>query len=244
MPDLKSFLRPVLLLSEFLLGALLLAACSPRVNVDALVASYDEKAQYSELKITSPLDATIFPPDLAPFTFSWQDPGASDSWLLAFQTADKSPPLVFVSREQQWTPNPQQWETLKERSREKPASALVLGFQRKDASKVLSAVRISISTSKDPVGAPVFYREVILPFMEAVKDPSRIRWRFGSVSSLEAPPVVLDKLPVCGNCHSFSADGHLLGMDVDYANNKGSYVLTRVAKEISMAATNVMTWDG
>lgn len=75
------------------------------------------------------------------------------------------------------------------------------------------------------------------------KTPSRIRWRFGAVSSTNPPPVVLEHLPVCGNCHSFSRDGKVLGMDVDYANNKGSYVITRVAKEMVLASSEIMTWD-
>jgi tetratricopeptide (TPR) repeat protein len=55
--------------------------------------------------------------------------------------------------------------------------------------------------------------------------------------------VVLEHLPVCGNCHSFSRDGRVLGMDVDYANNKGSYVTTRVAKEMVLASSEIITWD-
>jgi hypothetical protein len=66
----------------------------------------------------------------------------------------------------------------------------------------------------------LFYRDVNLPFAEAVKDPSTIRWRFGSLDKPTVPPVVLEKLPVCGNCHSFSRNAEYLAMDVDYANNK------------------------
>ena len=32
-------------------------------------------------------------------------------------------------------------------------------------------------------------------------------------------------------------------MDVDYANNKGSYVITRVAKKMVLASSEIMTWD-
>ena len=34
---------------------------------------------------------------------------------------------------------------------------------------------------------------------------------------------VLENLPVCGNCHSFSGNGSVLGLDVDYGNDKGGY---------------------
>ena len=58
-----------------------------------------------------------------------------------------------------------------------------------------------------------------------MQDPSRIRWRFGSIDSQTAPPIVLENLPVCGNCHSFSGDGSVLGLDVDYGNDKGGYAI-------------------
>jgi hypothetical protein len=48
---------------------------------------------------------------------------------------------------------------------------------------------------------------------------------------------------VCGNCHSFSRSGDILGMDVDYANNKGSYVITRVDKQMKLASSDIITWD-
>ncbi len=32
-------------------------------------------------------------------------------------------------------------------------------------------------------------------------------------------------------------------MDVDYANNKGSYVITRVAKEMALTPSDIITWD-
>jgi hypothetical protein len=120
----------------------------------------------------------------------------------------------------------------------------VPGFQHTTPSTIRSRGRVRVSASLDEVGAPIFYREVNLPFKEAVKDSTRIRWRFGSIASPEPPQVVLEHLPVCGNCHSFSRDGKVLGMDVDYANNKGSYVITRVARDMTLATSDILTWDG
>jgi len=157
--------------------------------------------------------------------------------------ADDRGRLAFPNQHTEWTPAPAEWETIKQRSRGKTAKVTVLGFQHDAPTHILSHGQVCISTSEDEVGAPLFYRGVNLPFAEAVKDPSRIRWRFGAVSSTNPPPVVLEHLPVCGNCHSFSRDGKVLGMDVDYANNKGSYVITRVAKEMVLASSEIMTWD-
>ena len=93
------------------------------------------------------------------------------------------------------------------------------------------------------MGDSIFYREVPLPFIEAVQDPSRIRWRFGSVDSQERPPVVLENLPVCGNCHSFSGDGSKLGLDVDYGNDKGGYAILPVSQQMVMNDEKIISWS-
>ncbi|MCP5067856.1 MAG: tetratricopeptide repeat protein, partial [bacterium] len=57
-----------------------------------------------------------------------------------------------------------------------------------------------------------------------------------------APPIVLQDLPVCGNCHSFSAGGKVLGIDVDYGNDKGAYAVIPVEKDMVMNDSNIITW--
>jgi len=208
------------------------------------LAAYRADATYANLTILYPDNDTIYPPDIAPCSFAWrEDITPADTWLIVFSFADGAAPLNFASERNQWKPSPADWEVIKQHSKGKKAIATVIGFQGTTPSRILSKGQVSFSTSPDEVGAPLFYREVNLPFINAVGDPSRIRWRFGSISSPEPPPVVLEHLPVCGNCHSFSSDGQTLGMDVDYANNKGSYVITRVAKEMSLATSDIITWD-
>jgi tetratricopeptide (TPR) repeat protein len=218
-------------------------SCSPRLPVERILAGYQENGSYPEVSFRSPLDGTLFPPEIVPCTFAWQDATKADTWLVLVETRDGPQRLCFVSPQVEWRPKAQEWKEIKERSREKRAKVTVLGFRRAAPLNLLSRGRIAISTSKDVVGAPLFYREVNLPFKEAVKDPSLIRWRFGTIDSEPPPPVVLERLPVCGNCHSFSQAGRMLGMDVDYANNKGSYVVTAVARNMVLASSDIMTWD-
>lgn len=143
----------------------------------------------------------------------------------------------------EWTPTSEAWELIKARSVDGPAQVTVLGFKAADPARILSRGVVTVATSRDEVGAPLFYREVNLPFEEAVKDPSKIRWRFGSIASPQPPPVVLEHLPVCGNCHSFSSDGRVFGMDVDYANSKGSYVVTETSAQMILDPPDIITWD-
>jgi tetratricopeptide (TPR) repeat protein len=219
------------------------ASCRRDLEADDILAGYDETATYEGLTIDYPLDETLFPPEIVPPTFRWTDHVAgADTWLVTIALPGGGR-LSFVTGVTEWTPAVDDWEAIKQRSLDKPAGVTILGVNRSAPESILSGGRISISTSGDEVGAPIFYREVNLPFIDAVKDPSRIRWRFGSISSRQQPPIVLEKLPVCGNCHSFSADGRTLGMDVDYANDKGSYAIAPVREEIGLSPNAIITWS-
>lgn len=76
-----------------------------------------------------------------------------------------------------------------------------------------------------------------------MRDPAKIRWRYGTVDMEEGPPVVLENLPVCGNCHSFADNGSVLGLDVDYGNDKGGYGILPVAKQMEMKDESIITWS-
>jgi tetratricopeptide (TPR) repeat protein len=214
------------------------------VRVDEVLTSYKATTERSDLKITYPQNETLFPPEIVAPTFHWED-GSPEAgrWLVRVELGDSRPAANYLTRERQWTPGPQEWEFIKKGSLEKDARVLILGVRAGRPVKVVSAAAITIRTSKDEVGAPLFYREVNLPFVDAVKDPSYIRWRFGLISSPQPPPVILTGLPVCGNCHSFTRDGRTLAMDVDYANSKGSYVVAPIKPQMVLATSDIITWD-
>jgi len=223
--------------------ALLIASRKPEPRAEDILAAYRDDGQYRGLTILHPLDQTLFPPEIVPPTFRWKDSQReSDTWLITMKFRDDKRRMSFLTHAPKWTPDSKQWEAIKSRSLEKDATVAILGLRRSNPGKILSAGRISIKTSQDEVGAPLFYREVNLPFVDAVKDPSHIQWRFGPISSPAKPPIVLKNLPVCGNCHSFTRDGKILAMDVDYANSKGSYVITPVAKQMVLATSDIITW--
>jgi tetratricopeptide (TPR) repeat protein len=214
------------------------------VRAEEIFASYQGAANTSSIKITYPQNETLFPPEIVPPTFRWEDGNQeAGRWLVRVEFGDGQPPVSRLSGEQRWTPEPQDWEIIKKCSLEKDARVLVLGVGAGRSARVVSAATVVIRTSRDEVGAPLFYREVNLPFIDAVTDPTRIRWRFGSISSPQPPPVILTSLPVCGNCHSFTQDGRTLAMDVDYANSKGSYVITPVKPQMTLATSDIITWD-
>jgi tetratricopeptide (TPR) repeat protein len=202
-------------------------------------------APAGHLEITYPLDQTLFPPEIAAPTFEWDDDTEGvEAWevLLRFEPADPAEePLRFPAAEPRWRPTEDAWTGIKLRSVERDAEVAVIGVG--PAGDAVSAARMRIRTSTDPVDDSIFYREVPLPFITAVQDPSRIRWRFGSVDSETRPPVVLENLPVCGNCHSFSGDGGVLGLDVDYGNDKGGYAVLPVSEQMVLDDEKIISWS-
>jgi tetratricopeptide (TPR) repeat protein len=119
----------------------------------------------------------------------------------------------------------------------------IAGVRREHPEVLLSGAKVAFVTSRDPVKAPIFFRQVPLPFDFANHHTEQIRYSLGTVEEDRPPRVLLEGLPVCGNCHSFDRDGRTLGMDVDYANDKGSYVVTPLEPVTHLTPERIITWS-
>jgi tetratricopeptide (TPR) repeat protein len=239
--------KPWLLLLIALVGAGLavgFVSQQDRLKAYRIRRAIAQRHPLSDLTITYPFDNAIFPSEIVAPRFRWTDsqPTARE-WLVTVWFSRSKLKLETLVGTPTWRPSPEQWELMKRHSVEGKAVVSVTGRGSHDGTDTYSQGTVSLTTSKDPLRDSVFYREVVLPFSDAVKDPTRIRWRYGSIANDRMPPVVLENLPVCGNCHSFSADGKVLGMDVDYGNDKGAYALTKVAKEMKLATSDIISWS-
>ncbi len=212
-------------------------------SAEELWLEYQSVGSIPKLEVAHPIDGALFPPEVPAPAVIWSGvPAGCDSWVVAVTSNDGVPVFLKLVPGSGYHLPADAWDEIKQNFVRGQAKLVVLGFKRDNPDVILAAGETSFMISADPVGAPLFYREVNLPFIEAVKDPSRIQWRFGTVDSEKKPPVVLDKLPVCGNCHSFSCDGEVMGMDVDYASDKGSYVVAGVEKEIELNKDKIFSW--
>ncbi|MFC1745672.1 tetratricopeptide repeat protein [Candidatus Riflebacteria bacterium] len=203
---------------------------------------FNSAENLNKIEILYPFNGTIFPPDLAvPPTFRWKDENVGvEKWKFTYFAPTGIRRKTFSLTEKKFLLPFELWEKIRAETTEKKGGFLIEGF--KDG-VLKSRAGITFSTAKDGVEAPIFYREVNLPFKKAVTDPSKLVWRFGSISSCNKPPIVLKDLPVCGNCHSFSNDGKTLGLDVDHGNDKGGYAVVTVKEKIILDKSVVMTWS-
>jgi tetratricopeptide (TPR) repeat protein len=241
-------LRPSNLIAVAAIGlaaGVLAAGCDRDPSAQEILAAAPAAASAAEpgLQITYPQEGTLFPPESVAPTFVWQDSTARvDRWYVVVRDAGGTDLLQAAVDAPRWRPSEDDWKRIKQQSLERDAEVVVGGVDRTQRATVRSSARVRIRTSKDEVGDALFYREVPLPFLTAVQDPSRIRWRFGTIDEQAGPPIVLQNLPVCGNCHSFADNGSVLGLDVDYGNDKGAYAILPVSTHMVMNDEKIITW--
>jgi tetratricopeptide (TPR) repeat protein len=236
-------------------------------------------ASVASITVDYPLDGSIFPPDITPQTFIWRD-AAQDAtrWRIDIAFADglagvhvqsagerlaigqrcvsatnELPKLTPEQAEAHtWIPEAGAWEAIKEHSVAGAAIVTISGFSRQDAKHAVSRGRVTIRPSKDPVGAPIFYRDVPLMPSETEKGIIKplaqsaiplIQWRLRNISDSQSR-VVLKDMVTCANCHSFSRDGKTMGMDMDGPqNDKGLYAIVSVRPQMTINTTDMVTWD-
>lgn len=232
------------------------------------------------ITVDYPQEGSIFPPDFVPPTFLWRDASSEAvRWRIEVTFGNGSPvrsdsagePLKLdpvdprciaptnelprLTPEQAaahtWKPPDEIWSAIKKRSSGRTATVTITGYADERFKRAVSRGQVRIGISKDPVAAPIFYRDV--PLMpnddKRVVTPlarsamGLIEWRLRYVSEHRSR-LLMTGLPSCGNCHSFSNDGKILGMDVDGpGNDKGLYALAPVARETAIRNEHMIRWS-
>jgi len=225
-----------------------------------------------------PAHGSVFPPEFPAPTFLWRDGDQKATvWTIEVDSADHllhmqvrslgepmrvgeidptcigaaPPPLTpEQSAGHTWTPDAKTWAAIKKHSVNHPVKLTITGYSDRNAA--ISRGQFTIHTSKDAVGAPIFYRDVPLipsPTVKGVIKPlpsfaiPLIKWRLRNVGETSSK-TVMENLPTCANCHSFSLDGKTLGLDVDGPqNDKGLYALVPVKKEMAIRNEDVIHWS-
>ena len=235
------------------------------------------------LNIDVPAKGAIYPPEIVPPQFAWRDDNpAAVVWRIEFVFANPAhelkiwatgekfklgeldtslatyiPPTLTDQQAVQhtWRPDEKTWEEIKRRSTGQPATLIISGYASKVDSTPVSHAESTFSTSKDPLGAPLFFRDVplippspetaqrgvIKPLPDSVLP--KIRWDLRYINQTHTK-TVMTGLPTCGNCHSFSADGKTMGIDVDGpSNDKGLYALVPIKKTSTISNDYLIRWS-
>jgi len=232
------------------------------------------------ITIDYPAEGSVFPPEFLPPTFLFRDGSDAAVWTIEVTFPDGAAPIRARSPGERmkigevdprcfgdtnepprltpeqaaartWTPDAETWAAVKKRSVERRATVTITGFPDDRRERAVSRGQVGIRTSKDPVGAPIFYRDVPLMPSELEKGVIKplsaeavhyITWRLKNVGQAGSRKLI-EGFPTCANCHSFSRDGKTLGVDVDGPqNDKGLYALVDVEPQTSIRTENVIQW--
>jgi len=185
-----------------------------------------------------PSTKTIFPDKIPAPTIKWRTLSRDIDYFKLFFT-DTSGNNILVSKTSQsfWHPGQGKWNKIKNAS-----TAVELTIFAYTKGKAISYGKTDFSFSSDPVDGMIFYRNVPLPFSYANKNKEMLSWHLGDVSDGNSK-CVMTGIPVCANCHSFTADGSTIAMDVDYSNDKGNYAIATIEKNTTLTPDKIISWS-
>jgi len=252
-----------------------------RRMIRAVVSAAESAAIAAEVTVDYPQNESVFPPDMVAPRFLWHDTTRADRWVIDIALAggvghiyvltdgpryspgpidercvastNERPQLTpYQASARTWMPTDDVWGAIRDRSIGRTVVATWYGWEARAPDRMLSKGQVALEVSTDPVGAPIFYRDV--PLMPSPTEEGQIKplahhalpliaWRLRDVSRPDSR-VVLSNMPTCGNCHSFSLDGKTLGMDIDGpSGDKGSYAVVPVSQHMVIEAKDIITWN-
>jgi hypothetical protein len=194
-----------------------------------------------EFHVLYPFEGALFPPEYPAPTIRWRDADINAGpWEVSLYTKRKHYVVAATVCEKRWKPPAVKWDSLKNISDHKK---IFLRVGRANATSDKYRAKISFQVGRDEVGAPILYREMPLPFIFAEQHLDSMSYRLVNTGSPEPPHYVMKKFMVCGNCHSFSAGGDVIGLDFDAARrDKGGYFIEKVQDTIVFDTTNFVSF--
>lgn len=235
-------------------------------------------AGLAKIVLDEPLNGAIFPPDFAVPTFVWRDGAeAASRWTVdvsfesgaaAIHADAAGTPMKVGEIDQRCISNTNKvpeltaeqaasrtfkldaasWSRLKHDAGTGGVRIVVRGYA---GGQEVSEGSATIHVAAEPVGAPIFFRDVPLMPSETEKGFIKplassaiplINWSMRNVAD-EKSHVVMTDLHTCANCHSFALNGKTLGLDMDGPqNDKGLYAMVDVARKMTIKTENMVSW--
>lgn len=210
------------------------------ISVIVLFVLHKKKENSSGLSIRYPFDNALFPPEFPAPTFEWNTIlKNSSTWEVSLVTRNKKYNIITTTTKTKWTPEESKWDSLK----------VLSGFDRiyfsvKKSGDSGVGKKIAFKISHDTVGAPILYRQMPIPFILAEKSLDSMNFMLINIGSKIKPHVAMGGFSVCGNCHSFSADGGTIGLDLDAGlRDKGGYFISPIKDTIFFNPDNYLSWS-
>jgi hypothetical protein len=181
----------------------------------------------------------LLPPEFpAPVFEWWSELRDTATYEVSLIANNKKYEIHAFTDQQKWTPDEAAWDSLKVLSDFKKIYFTV----KRKGDNNSSSLHFNISI--DSVGAPVLYRQMPIPFLIAEKQLDSMNFMLINFGSKQKPHTAMKGFSVCGNCHSFTADGNEIGLDLDAGfRDKGGYFVSKVEDTIQFNQSNFNSWS-
>jgi len=199
----------------------------------------------NSLSINYPFNKAVFPNEFPSPTLKWTDADDNiNQWQVSFSINNSGFKIDTITTLKEWKPGEDDWMNLKKEAGNKKIICQVQRYRSVSGKFKKAGAGISISVSEDSAGAPILYREVVLPFAFAEANLEKLNYRLVNIGSPDPPFYSMQKFLVCGNCHSFSDDGRSVGLDLDAAKrDKGGYFIEDISDTIVFDTSNYLSWN-
>lgn len=215
------------------------------LDADGLMAWIDsltEQKALPPISIKEPLPDTILPSDMASPVFAWQDAVDCSAWLVTMKEKETIL-LKAMLNKPWWIPDADTWERLKPSVGHQPFDVVIEGIGGWSGREIQSRSSIRLTISRDRVDARLMFIRKPLPFAAAAKHPELSTILVGDVSSYQPPGVILSNLNTCSNCHTYSSDGKVFALDVDYDGDKGGFALAPIQPKMDLDQSHIFSWN-
>lgn len=198
------------------------------------------KNKNSGISIIYPFNKALFPPEFPPPTFEWTSENSdSGFWELELITENKKYAIRTTTQQTSWAPEESAWDSIKLLS-----DYNNIYFNVKKEGDFGCGEQLFFSISDDTVGAPILYRQMPIPSLLAERNLDSMNYMLINIGSKNPPHEAMKGFPVCGNCHSFTADGSTIALDLDAGRrDKGGYFISEIEDTILFNIKNYLSWS-
>lgn len=191
------------------------------------------------LSITEPRASAVLPANSASPVISWNS--SASTVLVRLQTPSLA--VQALCAESQWIPDHETWCRLRAAATEGVIDITVSPVGGESGRSILNGAKTHLIIDGNELLDPIAFLSLPVPFRTAKHHPQFAAWRKTLISEPGGPQTFLTDLPVCANCHAYSADGSAMLLDMDIDGDKGGFVLTSTRSEIPIERSDCRSWN-
>ena len=222
-----------------LAAALTLCACKRDASPPPPLAF--PSAPSGRLEITYPLDNTLFPPEVVAPTFVWSDETEGVArWTVLVRFDAAGEVLRFPAAETRWRPSESEWAEIK----------AIHGARRRGGGRRRGAGckgRLRRKRSHPHLDGRGGTESSTAKFRCPSSRPFRtLRASAGALARSTPKTGRQSSWRTCRSAATatrFRRDGSVLGLDVDYGNDKGGYAILPVSQQMVLNDEKIITWS-